>query len=516
MPTAGAYAKRTNAGQVVTATNTKLPIRGAFEPSEAKPLGQRCSVTVNSTDFQNISTRYRYMYTTLDERARALDKHLLHLQSKMCETARIPEEVLQPVGIPSQDTVWVCGRICCEAAEGRINAQSVMLEGSRRDSQGRRVRLKLDEMQYYSLFPGQIVLVEGLCGDGRTMVAKRIMEGCPLSPLQSTPQQLLEFHHGDSAQGGKPLSVFVASGPFTTSDNLNYAPLDDLILKVLKEKPDVLILVGPFVDVSQPLLNTGNIKLDNDEEVGGTHDATYEMVFIEKIVRDGLQSMFASEGEFGGPLPTNVILVPSLLDAHHEYVFPQPPFGDRDRIETNFFTEDLGVLNIPFSNEKDPKRRVHLMPNPCMFRMNEVLFGVSSNDVLFSLSTDEVSKSIDGNRVARLATHLLQQQSFSPQFPVPPSTVAQQDLRQARHWEFTGAQPDILILPSRLAAMVKEAQGSLMINTGQLSKGTGGGTYAELSVNPVPEKELRDAAMKGQKEYPHNVCERTAVKIVRI
>jgi len=120
---------------------------------------------------------------------------------------------------------------------------------------------------------------------------------------------------------------------------------------------------------------------------------------------------------------------------------------DRKAVTTTYFDDELGVLNIPYSTATDPKRRVHLMSNPCMFRfgycvllqsavtsqlligrVNEVLFGVCSNDTLFSLSSDEVSRNIEGNRLARLAGHLLQQQSFSPQFPVP-STLLSQVLR---------------------------------------------------------------------------------------
>jgi hypothetical protein len=58
--------------------------------------------------------------------------------------------------------------------------------------------------------------------------------------------------------------------------------------------------------------------------------------------------------------------------------------------------------------------------------MNEVLFGVCSNDLLYSLSSDEASQLQEGvGRVARLAGHVLEQQSFAPQFPVPNHTYSQ-------------------------------------------------------------------------------------------
>lgn len=67
----------------------------------------RCRLETNDADFESISGRYRYMYTTLDERARSLDKHLLKLQDQLCLLADIPEGGLHPVGMPSQETVWV-------------------------------------------------------------------------------------------------------------------------------------------------------------------------------------------------------------------------------------------------------------------------------------------------------------------------------------------------------------------------------------------------------------------------
>lgn len=252
---------------------------------------------------------------------------------------------------------------------------------------------------------------------------------CPSSyPPTHAPQP--SHPHTQPKQGGEPLNIMTAAGPFTTSDTLDYEPLMALLSRVIKLKPDVLILTGPFVDVSQPLLSAGDVQLDDYDAEGrraGVHGASYEMVFIERIVRDGLTTLFSTENGGDENLPTSIVLVPSLLDGHHECVYPQPPFGDRTQVQTPFFSEPLGVLNIPHSRGHDDddaaaagggmgavgadhRRRVYLMPNPCMFRVNEVLVGVTSQDVLFSLSKDEVSHNITGNRCARgrlISPHLL-------------------------------------------------------------------------------------------------------------
>lgn len=47
------------------------------------------------------------------------------------------------------------GRICCDSL-GKMNAKSVILEGSRDTSAGRSVPLDLSDLKQYSLFPGQV------------------------------------------------------------------------------------------------------------------------------------------------------------------------------------------------------------------------------------------------------------------------------------------------------------------------------------------------------------------------
>jgi len=67
---------------------------------------------------------------------------------------------------------------------------------------------------------------------------------------------LLEFHHSNIYQGGEPLKVITAAGPFTTSDNLDYAPFVDLMKKSLSsimeppEGADIVITAINGVPVS--------------------------------------------------------------------------------------------------------------------------------------------------------------------------------------------------------------------------------------------------------------------------
>ena len=354
------FEKRVGAGnQVAGYKQDKLSARGDVELSDTRPLGLRCKIDWNVDDFNNISSRYRYMFTTIDERARALDRHLLRLQNHFCGVLQIPIDDLQPLGTTSQETVWVCGRICCDTAQGKLNDKSVQLEGCRRDG-GRRVLLKLDQNLPYSLFPGQVVLAEGVSSSDREFVAKKVISNIPQPRLQVDPNELLKYQYSKSFQGGAPLSVVVAVGPFTTSDNLEYEPLRALLRNMLDKKPDVLILVGPFVDASHPQLADGVAKIVTTKEM----ILSYEMIFIKKIISEGLDQFFKEEPD----IPTNIILIPSLLDAHHEHVFPQAPFGDRDPVETPFYEELLGTLDVPHSKDTDMRKRVHLLPNPCMFR----------------------------------------------------------------------------------------------------------------------------------------------------
>ena len=57
----------------------------------------------------------------------------------------------------------------------------------------------------------------------------------------------------------------VAAGPFTTSGDIDYEPLAALLAVCRERRPDVLVLLGPFVDAEQPLLAQGCVDLTFEE-----------------------------------------------------------------------------------------------------------------------------------------------------------------------------------------------------------------------------------------------------------
>ena len=231
-------------------------------------------------------------------------------------------------------------------------------------------------------------------------------------------------------------------------------------------------------------------------------------------------------------LPTRFVLVPSTRDAVGELVYPQPPLAQADcavelaaraKKPTPSWDEELpvGSLELPGLDAG----RVLCVGNPGCFCVNELVVAVTATDVLMHLSADELyekrAKPSLGEekelpRVARLASHLLQQRSFYPLHPPPPSSFvgggAPLDLRQHARWRLP-LKPDLLICPSLLQPFALDVDGTLVLNPGLLAKNTSGGSYARLSVHPLTRT---DDQQRAQDPLAHAAPQRTRVDILRI
>ena len=441
-----------------------------------------------------------------------------------------------------------------QAHEGRLNSKSIRLEGSRQDSSGARIAVDLQsyaaplpvdgdegetkegvkmtkkkKKRDYSFFPGQIVAIEGINSSGRTIQPSRIAEGLPPPADRIPAADLLRMHHAPPEEGGRdglPLSIVSIAGPFTARDNLDYEPFMDAIVKISEEKPDVVILTGPFVDRRHPKVASGAPTITDED--GTARLCSYEQLFAAQV-SNLIEDLYANDPA----IRTQFVLVPSTDDAFLDGVYPQPPLRDRvvadmpgsvpKELREEFNTLGIGYvesagLDSASSEERELLKsrgpRVHCVSNPATLKINEVTVGVTSSDVLFHISSDECNANLDpGTRLTRIATHLVNQRSYYPLFPAAKGACL--DLSRETEWAMP-VRPDVLIVPSKLACFARKVSGStVVVNPGELTKGCSGGTYATIDVHPARREELEEAAGRGE-EVECGVQDRVRVDIRRI
>ena len=72
--------------------------------------------------------------------------------------------------------------------------------------------------------------------------------------------------------------MLVAAGPYTTCEDLTYAPLRELLGTCQQLQPNVLVLLGPFVDAEHPLI------------VSGSCEEPFEALFASQVGTEVLHS----------------------------------------------------------------------------------------------------------------------------------------------------------------------------------------------------------------------------------
>jgi len=360
-----------------------------------------------------------------------LDDAITKVGSKLVGSAEEDREVLDLTST-HPDLGLALGRIQCDG-EGRLNSNSVTLHGGLETCGGAAVPVDLSQVPSYSLFPGQIVAMEATNPNGSRLVAHKIHPGKVCGPVEETSELLK----------GTTVSILAACGPFSTSDSTSLEPLDDLLKVVKEEKPSVTILIGPFLDIRNPLVAESNV----------TFEAQWVQV-LEKIAKETAD------------LETEVVLVTSHRDVHSLPIYPQPPFPIMDPATASIL-----------KNRPDIK----CVSDPSTISVCGVSIGITSTDILFHLGKEEISfPPRSGDRMARLASHLLTQGSFYPLHP--PSEEVSIDYEQLEAKAMMHRVPHMLLLPSDLSHFVREVEKCTVINPGRITRGQGPGTFARLKL----------------------------------
>ncbi|XP_006901509.1 PREDICTED: DNA polymerase alpha subunit B [Elephantulus edwardii] len=420
------YSARSNRGEVVTffgsAQGVSWSGRGGAGNLSLKVLG----------DPKPLTSSYKFMFQKLPDIREVLTCKIEELGSELQEHYKI--EAFAPVQAPAQEPVTLLGQIGCDS-NGKLNSKSVILEGDREHSSGAQIPVDLSELKEYSLFPGQVVIMEGINPTGRKLVATKLYEGVPLPFHQPT-----EEDDGDFEQR----MVLIACGPYTTSDSITYDPLLDLVTVINHDRPDVCILFGPFLDAKHEQVE--NCLLTSP---------------FEDVFKQCLRTIIEGTRSSG----SHLVFVPSLRDVHHEPIYPQPPFSYTDL-------------------SKEDKKRVQFVSDPCSLSINGAVFGLTSTDLLFHMGSEEISSSGTSDRFSRILRHVLTQRSYYPLYP------PQEDMAIDYEHFYAYAQlpvtPDVLIIPSELRYFVKDVLGCVCVNPGRLTKGQVGGTFGRLYLKRQP------------------------------
>jgi DNA polymerase alpha subunit B len=392
---------------------------------------------------------YKTMAMKLSEASELLDDRIEEFVSIVQEYHKLEESDMGDPTRASQSEIVAVGRIASDLQDGKLNLASLVLETYRRRGNGIRVPLKVDKLQSYDFFPGKIVALRGTNASGDFFSVTEVLEIPYMMQVASTAPELDAWNARLERDDGteQPLTVLMASGPYTTEDTLDFSPFQTLCAKAEELKADSLVLCGPFLDIEHLLIRNGDFDLPSDFPVE-PDQATINDVFRYHISLP-IQRLAKA-------LPSiTIILCPSVRDAVSRHAtWPQDSLVRRD-------------LQLP--------RQVRVVTNPITISLNEIMLGMSSLDVLDQLRATNVNggKASHGDFLARLCQNVLQQRHYFPVFPpadrqslstAPPTeddmdldfkTVgASIDISYSKLGEISTGL-DILTLPSTLKPFVK-------------------------------------------------------------
>jgi DNA polymerase alpha subunit B len=456
-----AFESRQNSGEIIESLNAQLPASAVPEeaPSEARI---KLKAAIDLPKFA-----YKPMAMKLSEASEILDDRIDSFTDLVQKHYELPDGDFGNAAAQSSAEIVAVGRIACSVPNGKLTSKDVVLETSRRMGAGMRVPLLLDGTNY-DFFPGKIVALRGTNVGGKEFAVKEVLS-MPLLPPAASSLADIAIHNDRQAGADcetRPLHILLASGPFTTDQDLSFAPLYALLERAEKEKADAIFLSGPFLDLEHPVVASGDFEAYLPPDLKVEPDRATILDIFRLLIGQHLQKLAQAVPSI------TIILVPSMRDAISKHVsWPQ------DRVPKP-------ALGLP--------KQALLVANPMSLSINEMIFGMSSQDVLSELRRENVHQLAKGQPfsddfLARLSSHVIEQSHFFPIFPptareaLPKPAAIQDevpevggeerlamgasiDLTYLKLGEFWNARPDVLVLPSVLNPFAKVSLASSLIS----------------------------------------------------
>uniref|UniRef100_A0A8C3LQ75 DNA polymerase alpha subunit B N-terminal domain-containing protein n=1 Tax=Chrysolophus pictus TaxID=9089 RepID=A0A8C3LQ75_CHRPC len=190
------YSSRTNRGSVVASFGAIPAVtwngRGVASSGPIHAVtwsgrgGSQCTPKPFDPPERSLSRSYSFMF----QRAADVREVLFWRMEELGDALRSHHNIedFASLLLPAQDSVTVLGRIGCDS-NGKLNPKSAVLEGDRERSAGAQIPLDLSELRDFSLFPGQVVVMEGTNSTGRRLVVSKLYEVGPSLHPAPPPQK---------------------------------------------------------------------------------------------------------------------------------------------------------------------------------------------------------------------------------------------------------------------------------------------------------------------------------------
>ncbi|TPP55786.1 DNA polymerase alpha subunit B [Fasciola gigantica] len=421
------------------------PLRGALKASSSQPVSKVTGCLERTTYLRSTSVR-------------------LQTSSLMAGRLTSSSSTTSPqLGIET-------GEADLQISKNRLQLSNAAIVGLRRvEGTGAaaeattKLELPITNISTYSIYSGQPVVLRATNPTGQQLNVTEVY----------TPS-VVDFPEPVTAS--TDLCVMIATGPFTFANSNDPSLLLTFLRAVKRNRPHVLIMFGPFVDAAHPIVQS-------------YCDSTYEELF---------QSRLNSVSEYCSHLDVQLVIVPSWREAHHDPVYPTPPFNSE-------WTRQTAELIGHYKN-------VHFVWDPSVISIGGYVFGLTSVDVLFHLSSEEISAGCSGDRMARLCQHLLSSRTFYPVHP-PADDLPLDYILWSQRAKLSAA-PHCLICPSRLRQFAKDIDGVLCINPGHVSRGQTPGSYATVTIHAHKPEPVGNNPSDAVPSW--SIINRTAVHVHRL
>lgn len=384
-----------------------------------------------------------YMFDNLVDKCNIIGNQVYNIGLQLCnnylnkteDKSDVAEDVttdnnfseLSFVNASGQDTKKCIGRIVCDA-DGRLNPSSVMIHST--DDQALRIcHLSFNNLQTYDVYPGQICMVKGVNPRGNTMYLSDIKSELSLSMPNSSQIMVMEG----------PLHIFIAAGPYTSPDDLKYEAFKNIISYVKQHQPNLIILLGPFIDSQHKLIVQGELN------------TTFQH-FVETLLFDLMEVIENTTSK--------ILLVASSKDAIAAEVYPTPPY------------KLFKGVNKP---------NLVLLPDPCTINVLGILITLTTTDIIKHMQEEELVQNVGRDVVKRCVRRIFSTRNMYPIYP--PSYEVSLDTQLWSQYCEIDSIPHIMVLPSDNKYYTRDIDGCIIINPGKVVS-QNSGTFSRLEVHP--------------------------------